>query len=80
MWLGYRADSLRANQDVDTALQAWDEKETITGKRLFVSGRQMEQAFIWSAPDFSQMDEEDTAAWFKEAVTFPEEFTYETES
>jgi 2-polyprenyl-6-methoxyphenol hydroxylase-like FAD-dependent oxidoreductase len=70
------ANSLKAYKDVDAALQAWDEKETITGKRLVVLGRQMEQAFIWSAPDFSQMDEATTATWFKEAVTFPEEFTY----
>jgi hypothetical protein len=40
----------------------------------------MEQAFIWAAPDFSQMDESTTAAWFKEAVTFPEEFSYAAES
>jgi 2-polyprenyl-6-methoxyphenol hydroxylase-like FAD-dependent oxidoreductase len=69
------AAALRAHRDVDVALQEWDKKETTTGWRLIVLGQQMEQAFIWSAPDFSQMDAETTAAWFKNAVTFPEEFT-----
>jgi 2-polyprenyl-6-methoxyphenol hydroxylase-like FAD-dependent oxidoreductase len=67
---------LQAHRDVDAALRKWDKKETTTGRRLVVLGRQMEQAFIWSAPDFSQMDAETTAAWFKNAVTFPEEFAY----
>jgi hypothetical protein len=70
------AAALRAHPEVDAALQEWDKKETVTGKRLVVLGRQMEQAFIWSASDFSQMDADTTAAWFKDAVTFPEEFTY----
>ena len=70
------AAALQAHPDVDAALREWDKKETVTGERLVVLGRQMEQAFIWSAPDFSQMDAETTAAWFKNAVTFPEEFTY----
>mgnify|MGYP001130246056 CR=1 FL=1 len=69
------AAALRAHRDVDVALQEWDKKETTTGWRLIVLGQQMEQAFIWSAPDFSQMDAETTNAWFKNAVTFPEEFT-----
>jgi 2-polyprenyl-6-methoxyphenol hydroxylase-like FAD-dependent oxidoreductase len=70
------AEALQAHQDVDVALREWDKKETTTGRRSVVLGRQMEQAFIWSAPDFSQMDPEKTAAWFKNAVTFPEEITY----
>jgi 2-polyprenyl-6-methoxyphenol hydroxylase-like FAD-dependent oxidoreductase len=70
------AAALQAHRDVDVALHEWDKKETTTGRRLVVLGRQMEQAFIWSAPDFSQMDAQTTAAWFKNAVTFPEEFTY----
>jgi hypothetical protein len=39
----------------------------------------MEQAWIWASADFSQMDSETTAAWWKKAVTFPEEFTYQAQ-
>jgi 2-polyprenyl-6-methoxyphenol hydroxylase-like FAD-dependent oxidoreductase len=72
------AESLQANADLDTALAKWGQTQTATGQRLAVLGQQMEQAWIWAAADFSEMDSETTAAWWKKAVTFPEEFTYQT--
>jgi hypothetical protein len=36
----------------------------------------LERAYIWDAPDFSQMDAAQTDAWWKASVTFPEDFTY----
>ena len=36
----------------------------------------MEKAFVWEAPDFSTMTETQTRAWWKRAVTFPDEFSY----
>ena len=63
--------------DVDDALAAWGKAQTTTAKRLVVLGEQMEQAWIWAAADFSQMEAEETEEWFKAAVHFPEEFSYE---
>jgi hypothetical protein len=36
----------------------------------------MEDAFVWSAPDFAEMDQAAARAWWTGAVTFPEEFRY----
>mgnify|MGYP001813143385 CR=1 FL=1 len=63
--------------DVDEALAAWGQAQTATAKRVVVLGEQMEQAWIWAAADFSQMGAEETENWFKAAVQFPEEFSYE---
>lgn len=68
---------LNEAETVEAALSAWDTAQTLTGKRLVVLGQQMEQAWIWAAADFSQMDSAETSSWFKAAVTFPEEFSYE---
>jgi 2-polyprenyl-6-methoxyphenol hydroxylase-like FAD-dependent oxidoreductase len=73
------AEAIQANATLDAALDTWGQTQTVTGQRLAVLGQQMEQAWIWAAADFSQMDSETTAAWWKEAVTFPEEFTYEAQ-
>lgn len=62
--------------DVDAALSAWSRDQARRGLRLAALGRQMEQAFVWSAPDFATMTEDTARAWWKQAVTFPDEFTY----
>jgi len=36
----------------------------------------MEQAFIWNSLDLATADAAATESWWKQAVTFPEEFTY----
>mgnify|MGYP006261406447 CR=1 FL=1 len=68
---------LDAVDSVEEALAQWDEAQTAAGKRLVVLGQQMEQAWIWAAADFAQMEPTETEQWFKTAVTFPEEFSYE---
>lgn len=70
------ASALHEHDAVDAALAAWDRAQTATGRRLAALGRQMEQAFIWDPPDFAQLDADTTAAWWKKAVTFPDDFTY----
>ena len=73
-------DLLSANaNNVDEALRRWEADQINLGQRLVVLGEQMEQAFIWNPLDFSQADEMTTAAWWKDSVTFPEEFTYAAE-
>jgi 2-polyprenyl-6-methoxyphenol hydroxylase-like FAD-dependent oxidoreductase len=65
-----------ADNNVGLALRQWEADQIKTGHHLVILGEQMEQAFIWNPIDFSKMDEESTAAWWHEAVTFPEEFSY----
>jgi 2-polyprenyl-6-methoxyphenol hydroxylase-like FAD-dependent oxidoreductase len=62
--------------NLDQALREWQIDQINLGRRLVKLGEQMEQAFIWNPLDFSQADEQTTAAWWKNSVTFPEEFTY----
>jgi 2-polyprenyl-6-methoxyphenol hydroxylase-like FAD-dependent oxidoreductase len=68
--------ALQGQTDVAGALKGWDKSQTETGHRVAILGQQMEQAWIWAAADFSEMDADTTAAWWKKAVTFPENFTY----
>ena len=46
-------------------------------KRLLALGAQMEKAFIWEPLDFATADAATTSAWWKESVTFPEDFSYQ---
>jgi 2-polyprenyl-6-methoxyphenol hydroxylase-like FAD-dependent oxidoreductase len=62
---------------VEYAIDKWSEIQINTGKRLLALGEQMEKAFIWEQPDFAVMDEDSTAAWWKDSITFPENFNYE---
>ena len=48
-----------------------------SGNRLLALGEQMEQAFIWDSLDLTTADAASTEAWWREAVTFPEDFSYE---
>ena len=47
------------------------------GDRLLALGEQMEQAFIWDPPDLRTATTEEVAAWWKAAVMFPEDFSYQ---
>jgi 2-polyprenyl-6-methoxyphenol hydroxylase-like FAD-dependent oxidoreductase len=62
---------------VDEGLAAWSQAQTEGNKRILALGEQMEEAFIWNPLDFATAEAEQTAAWWKSSVTFPENFTYE---
>ena len=70
------ADSLGAHGELEEALAAWSIKQTETGRKLALLGRQMEEAFVWDAPDLSEMDEAAAHAWWKAAIQFPDDFSY----
>ncbi len=74
------AAALNSHDRIEDALAEWNSAQTQTGRRLVVLGEQMERAFIWESPDFSQLDEAETAAWWQKTVTFPKEFTYAGDS
>jgi 2-polyprenyl-6-methoxyphenol hydroxylase-like FAD-dependent oxidoreductase len=69
--------ALNAHETIDNALANWGNEQVRIGNRLLTLGEQMEQAFIWNSLNLATADEITTEAWWKEAVTFPEEFTYE---
>jgi 2-polyprenyl-6-methoxyphenol hydroxylase-like FAD-dependent oxidoreductase len=73
-------DALSKHNTVDRALHEWSDAQVRSGKRLLALGEQMEKAFIWQPLDFASADAESTAAWWKESVTFPEEFSYQSDS
>jgi len=68
--------ALNASESIDTALQYWGSEQVRMGNRLLGLGEQMEQAFIWNLLDLATADAAATESWWKQAVTFPEEFTY----
>ena len=70
------AAALAGESDVDRALESWNAKETASALRLAALGEQMEQAFVWAAPDLGAMDEGQAQQWWSESITFPEDFTY----
>lgn len=61
---------------LEDALNNWGKEQVRIGDSLLALGEQMEQAFIWNPLDLANADSATTAAWWKQAVTFPEEFTY----
>ena len=73
------AAALEVHDSVDAALSEWSKAQTAAAKRLVILGEQMEQAWIWAAADFAEMDSETTEKWWHNAVKFPEEFSYEDE-
>ena len=68
--------ALNAYDRIDDALKHWGSEQVRIGNRLLALGEQMEQAFIWNSLDLATADAKSTEAWWKQAVTFPEEFTY----
>lgn len=73
------ADALAGANDTEAALRRWSVDQAHRGARLTALGQQMESAFIWDAPDFSTMSEPDARAWWTNAITFPDEFSYVVE-
>jgi 2-polyprenyl-6-methoxyphenol hydroxylase-like FAD-dependent oxidoreductase len=72
-------EALDTHDNIDEALTDWSRIQVRTGKHLLALGEQMERAFIWQPLDFATADAESTAAWWKASVTFPEEFSYQSE-
>lgn len=68
--------ALANGEDLDASLERWSDTETMTARRLAVLGEQMEQAFVWAAPDVGAMSADEAHAWWTSSVTFPEDFTY----
>jgi len=64
-------------KSIDMALEQWSEKQVRSGKRLLALGKQMERAFIWDQPDFATMNARSTSQWWKQSITFPENFNYQ---
>jgi 2-polyprenyl-6-methoxyphenol hydroxylase-like FAD-dependent oxidoreductase len=73
------ADALAGHDDVDDALETWSTGQTRTGERMVALARQLEEALIWSIPDFSRMDEAAMRNWWQEAATLPEEIAPSSE-
>ena len=65
---------------MDEALETWSGEQTKRGMRLAALGAQMETAFVWEAPDLSEMTESEARAWWTQSVAFPEEFSYVSET
>lgn len=72
-------EHMSAHADLDDALSAWGQQQVGLGNRLLALGEQMEQAFVWSPLDLTEADAESTQAWWKSAVTFPEDFGHGAE-
>jgi 2-polyprenyl-6-methoxyphenol hydroxylase-like FAD-dependent oxidoreductase len=71
--------ALDSADSIEVALRYWGNEQVRIGYRLLDLGEQMEQAFIWNSLNLAEATAESTAAWWNEAVTFPEEFTYAAE-
>jgi len=63
-------------RDVDAALGGWSAAETAGAHRLAAMGEQMEQAFVFAAPDLGAMNEAEANAWWTASISFPDDFTY----
>ena len=70
-------EELQMGGGLEAALGRWSDEQVRLGERLLALGDQMEQAFIWDSIDLTDADNETVADWWKSAVTFPEDFTYE---
>jgi 2-polyprenyl-6-methoxyphenol hydroxylase-like FAD-dependent oxidoreductase len=68
---------LSEDGDLDSALARWSAEQVRLGDRLLALGEQMERAFIWDPPDLRTATSDEVAAWWKAAVTFPDEFSYQ---
>lgn len=65
--------AVTGKSDIDAALESWSTQQTRTGKMLMAMGERLEQALIWETPDFGQMDENATRAWWVDANRIPPE-------
>ena len=64
---------------IGDALETWSMEQTRTGERMVALARQLEEALIWSIPDFSRMDEAAMRSWWQDAATLPEEIAPSSE-
>jgi 2-polyprenyl-6-methoxyphenol hydroxylase-like FAD-dependent oxidoreductase len=64
---------LAAHGDVDESLERWSARETAAGARLSALGRRLEDAFIWTVPDFGRSSASEMEAWWRDAAKLPEE-------
>lgn len=71
--------ALKTYPTIEQSLQHWGTEQVRIGNRLITLGEQMEEAFIWNSLDLASADAQKTADWWHEAVTFPEEFSYEAD-
>jgi 2-polyprenyl-6-methoxyphenol hydroxylase-like FAD-dependent oxidoreductase len=69
-------EMLNTHETIGGALQEWSDKQVSIAEHILILGDQMEKAFIWDSLDIANANAETTAAWWKESVTFPEEFSY----
>jgi 2-polyprenyl-6-methoxyphenol hydroxylase-like FAD-dependent oxidoreductase len=70
-------ECLSDDMTLEESLAGWGEKQIARGKRLLALGEQMERAFIWNPPDFAHAEKARLKKWWKESVTFPENFNYQ---
>ena len=66
-------NALASEADIDQALAAWNKEEIMTGTRMYLLGQQLEQALIWSIPDFAKMSEQEMKEWWENAAKMPED-------
>jgi hypothetical protein len=74
------SDALRTGASLHEALGAWSREQTVRGDRLERLGAQMEEAFVWNAPDLSIMSRSQAGEWWQRSISFPDEFRYVSES
>jgi 2-polyprenyl-6-methoxyphenol hydroxylase-like FAD-dependent oxidoreductase len=67
------AEALAGRDDIDEALEQWSVRETESGARLVHLGRKLEDALVWSIPDFARMDAQATQIWWQDAARMPED-------
>ena len=72
-------EALSGEDALDAALQAWSTEQTALSDRLLALGEQMERAFIFDPLDLRGADGAAVEAWWKAAVSFPEDFSYQSE-
>ena len=70
---------LDRHDDLDSALREWDAEQVELADRLLALGDQMERAFIWNSLDLTTSDAASTEAWWRAAVQFPDDFSYEAD-
>lgn len=68
--------ALKTYEKIDTALEDWSMEQVRIGERLLDWGEQLEKAYIWNKLDLANANANTTARWWKDAVTFPEEFSF----
>lgn len=61
--------ALSRGETIEAALERWNAEQVEAARRMMWLGRSLEQALIWSVPDFAQMDEAATRKWWQDAAT-----------